>query len=96
MNEPPPRWWELRRAQNRKPATYRCPICDKRLASMSEHALIAPEGDFSKRRHAHTKCVMVARREGRLPTREEWRRAERGDRPSVWARLRAQFSRPGD
>jgi hypothetical protein len=76
----------MRRAQNRKPATYRCPICDKRLASMSEHALIAPEGDFSKRRHAHTKCVIRARAAGDLPTRDEWR-ATQPRPPSLWRRL---------
>jgi hypothetical protein len=34
--------------------------------------LITPEGDGSRRRHAHTKCVLAARTAGRLPTREEW------------------------
>jgi hypothetical protein len=34
--------------------------------------LISPEGDSSRRRHAHGKCVIRARRAGRLPTREEW------------------------
>jgi hypothetical protein len=50
--------------------------------------LIAPEGDRSKRRHAHTECVMKARREGRLPTREEWLEATRGPRLSLSDRLR--------
>jgi hypothetical protein len=59
---------------------------------MSQHALIAPEDDKSKRRHAHTECVMKARREGRLPTRDEWRKAERGPRPSFAERLRGLFS----
>ena len=30
-----PRWWELRRAQNLKPATYTCPLCSRRIQSMS-------------------------------------------------------------
>jgi hypothetical protein len=70
------RWWSVRRAQNRKPATYRCPLCRKYLPALSEHMLITPEGDTSRRRHAHTGCVLKARKEGRLPTREEWLRSE--------------------
>jgi len=46
-------WWSIRRAHNSKPATYRCPLCGYRLHAMSEHVLIAPEGDTSRRRHAH-------------------------------------------
>jgi hypothetical protein len=84
---PDARWWSLRRAHNRKPATYTCPFCGGFLASMSEHMLIAPEGDSSRRRHAHTHCTLAARRAGRLPTRDEWLRAERGDRPGLLARL---------
>ena len=34
--------------------------------------LVIPEGDSSRRRHAHTACVMAARKAGRMPTREEW------------------------
>jgi hypothetical protein len=69
---PPARWWSVRRAQNRKPATYRCPLCGNYLPALSEHMLIAPEGDSSRRRHAHAECVMRARRAGRLPSRDEW------------------------
>jgi hypothetical protein len=86
MQSSQPRWWELRRAQSRKPATYRCPFCSNQLAALSEHALIAPEGDFSKRRHAHTDCVMRARAAGELPTRDEWR-ATQPRSPSLWRRL---------
>ncbi len=78
----------MRPAQNLKASTYRCPFCGKHLASMSEHVLIAPEDDRSKRRHAHTECVIKARAEGRLPTRDEWHEAEFGPRPSFGARLR--------
>ena len=62
-------WWDMRRATNRKPATYTCPLCNKRLLAMTEHALITPEGDASRRRHAHLDCVARARAAGRLPTR---------------------------
>jgi hypothetical protein len=71
------RWWEMRPAQNLKPASYVCPLCDGMLHAGTEHALIAPEGDLSRRRHAHLDCVIDARRVGRLPTRDEWRAAER-------------------
>lgn len=83
------RWWEARRAQNRKPSTYRCPLCGELLPSLSEHILLFPEGDHSRRRHAHSACVMRAREQGRLPTREEWERAQPGWRPqpSLWQRL---------
>ena len=40
--------------------------------------LLVPDGDSSRRRHAHSSCVMAARRAGRLPTRDEWLR-ERGE-----------------
>jgi hypothetical protein len=48
--------------------------------------LIVPEGDGSRRRHAHTECVMAARRAGRLPSREEWLRTQPKG-PSVWQRV---------
>jgi hypothetical protein len=72
------RWWSLRRAQSLKPATYRCPICGEFLHAMSEHALIAPEGHSDRRRHAHTECVVAARRAGRLQTYDEWLEGEAG------------------
>ncbi|HZU39775.1 MAG TPA: hypothetical protein VE992_01915 [Solirubrobacteraceae bacterium] len=81
----PAAWWEIRRAQNRKPATYRCPLCGAQLPALSEHMLMFPEGRRDRRRHAHTECVLEARRAGRLPTREEWRRAQPGS-VSVWRR----------
>ena len=80
----------MRRAQNRKPATYRCPLCGNHLPALSEHMLITPEGDASRRRHAHTACVMKARRDGRLPTREEWLKTQPRP-PSLWQRLRARL-----
>jgi hypothetical protein len=85
---PEPRWWDVRRAQNRKPATYRCPLCGQHLPALSEHMLIVPEGDPARRRHAHAACVLKARRAGRLPTRDEWRRMQ-PQPPGVWSRLRA-------
>jgi hypothetical protein len=66
---PAARWWTMRRAHSNKPATYTCPLCGRYLAAMSEHALIAPEGDMERRRHAHLQCVAAAR----LPTYDDWR-----------------------
>lgn len=82
----------MRRAQNRKPATYRCPLCGKHLPALSEHMLLYPEGRSAGRRHAHSECVMAARKAGRLPTREEWLRTQPRP-PSVWSRARARLSR---
>ena len=90
MQEEPVRWWSMRPAQNLKPATYRCPLCGKHLPALSEHVLIAPEGDTSRRRHAHTACVMRARKAGRLPSKEEWRSTQ-PRRPSAWSRLHARL-----
>ena len=86
-------WWELRRATNRKPATYTCPLCGKRLLAMTEHALIVPEGDASRRRHAHLACVAEARARGELPTRSEWKRAQRPERASLGERVRRALGR---
>ena len=86
-----PRWWELRRAQNLKPATYTCPLCGRRLSSMSDHVLLFPEGDHSQRRHAHTECVRRAREAGRLPSRDEWRRSQPRP-PGFLTRLRSRIS----
>jgi len=86
-------WWDMRRATNRKPATYTCPLCGKRLLAMTEHALITPEGDASRRRHAHLECVAAARRAGNLPTRSEWQRAQRGPPEPLGARLRRALRR---
>ncbi|HET7507418.1 MAG TPA: hypothetical protein VFJ53_03580 [Solirubrobacterales bacterium] len=93
-----PRWWAMRPAQNLKPATYRCPLCGEHLPALSEHVLIWPEGDKSRRRHAHTECVLRARKAGRLPTEDEWRADRRGERSSpripgtgAFARLRARL-----
>jgi hypothetical protein len=86
--DPDTRWWTLRRAHSLKPATYRCPLCGEQLHAMSEHVLIAPEGDASRRRHAHTVCVEDARRTGALPTRDEWRATQ--PRSGLLARLRSR------
>jgi len=48
--------------------------------------LIAPEGDLSRRRHAHTECVLEARRRGELVLREEWLAAQPRP-PSLWLRI---------
>jgi hypothetical protein len=65
------RWYAVRRASNRKPSTYRCPLCGRHLPALSDHMLVLPEGDAARRRHAHSDCVIKARRNGRLPLREE-------------------------
>jgi len=76
----------VRRAANRKPATYRCPLCGQHLPALREHMLIAPEGDTRRRRHAHTECVLTARARGELPLREEWLRTQPRRAPR-WRRL---------
>lgn len=92
-----PEWWQIRRASNRKPATYRCPLCGGQLPALSEHMLMLPEGRSEGRRHAHTDCVMTARRQGKLPTRGEWLAAQRAhDGQTGWrARVRKRLSRGG-
>jgi hypothetical protein len=82
----PPRWWTVRRAQNLKPATYRCPFCDGLLPALSEHVLLMPEGDARRRRHAHTACALAERQAGRLPARDEWQRTQPA-RPGALRRL---------
>lgn len=76
----------MRPAQSSKPATYKCPFCGQRLHAMSAHTLIAPEGDAERRRHAHTECVLRARKAGRLPTYDDWR-ATQPRKPGLLARL---------
>jgi hypothetical protein len=82
------RWYAVRPASNRKPATYRCPLCGRHLAALSEHMLVVPEGDARHRRHAHTACVMRARRAGRLPLREEAEPPRPGPLARLWRRAR--------
>jgi hypothetical protein len=81
------RWYAVRPATNRKPATYRCPLCGGQLPALSAHMLVLPENDPSRRRHAHSACVMKARRTGRLPLRED----VEPRRPGVLARLLGRF-----
>lgn len=83
------RWYSVRPAANRKPATYRCPLCGRHLPALSDHLLVYPEGDHARRRHAHSDCVMRARRAGRLPLREEVEPPP----PGLLARLRARLRR---
>ena len=80
------RWWTVRRAQNLKPATYRCPFCGGHLPALSEHVLVMPEGDPARRRHAHTACALAERKAGRLPDRDEWRRTQPRE-PGLLSRL---------
>ena len=60
----PAEWYAVRRAQSLRPVTYRCPLCGYRLHAMSAHVLVLPEGDVSRRRHAHLECVRAARLPG--------------------------------
>jgi hypothetical protein len=53
---------------------------------MSDHVLIAPEGDGERRRHVHIECVLAARKAGRLPSLDEWRGTQ-PRRPGVLNRL---------
>jgi hypothetical protein len=52
---------------------------------MSEHVLIAPEGDAERRRHAHVQCVAAARKAGTFKTYDDWR-ATQPRRPSFLRR----------
>jgi hypothetical protein len=81
-----PRWWTARRAQSTKALTYRCPFCGEQLHALSEHVVIAPEGDAERRRHAHTDCVAAAYRAGRFVTYDAWA-AGQPRRPGLVARL---------
>jgi len=76
-------WYAVRPAASTKPATYRCPLCRRHLPALSAHMLVLPNGDPTRRRHAHTACVMKARKAGRLPLREE----VEPRRPGWFARL---------
>jgi hypothetical protein len=57
--------------------------------------LITPEGDSARRRHAHSACVLNARKAGRLPTREEWEATQpKPPRPpGTFTRLRQALTR---
>jgi hypothetical protein len=77
------RWYAVRPAANRKPSTYRCPLCGRYLPALSAHMLVVPEGRSERRRHAHTECVTRARKAGRLPLRED----VEPRRPGLLARL---------
>jgi hypothetical protein len=83
---PQARWWAVRPARNLKGASYTCPFCRAQLHGMSYHALIAPEGDTARRRHAHTACVQRARERGILPSYDDWR-ATQPRRPGLVRRL---------
>lgn len=71
-----PAWWSVRPAHSNKPATYACPLCNERLHAMSEHLVIAPEGDVERRRHAHVDCVVAARKAGSFKTYDDWRETQ--------------------
>ena len=48
-----------------------CPFCDELLHAMSDHLVIAPEGNADRRRHAHTECVLAARSAGTFRTYDD-------------------------
>lgn len=75
---PDARWWTLRRAQSFQPKSYTCPLCGKQLHAMTDHVLVAPEGDVERRRHAHPQCVREARAAGRILTQDEWKARQGG------------------
>ena len=58
-------WYSIRPVRSMQPKTYRCPLCGYQLHAMSDHVLIAPEGDTTRRRHAHLECVEAANLPGR-------------------------------
>jgi hypothetical protein len=87
------RWYTVRPAGSTKPATYRCPLCHQLLPALSEHLLVMPEGDPSRRRHAHADCVLRARRAGRLPLRDD---EVEPPRPGVLARIARRLWRGSD
>jgi hypothetical protein len=43
---------------------------------MSDHVVVAPEGNVERRRHAHAECVAAAHERGAFTTYEEWRRMQ--------------------
>jgi hypothetical protein len=43
-------------------------------------------GVTRRRRHAHTDCVLAARKRGQLVLKDEWQRAQ-PRAPSLWRRL---------
>ena len=81
----------MRRAHSRRPSTYRCPFCGRQLHAMSDHVVVAPEGDVSRRRHAHAECVARAHAAGRLPTYDDWRKTQPRP-PGLLARLRRRVA----
>jgi hypothetical protein len=91
MTASKPRYWTLRRAHSKRPATYRCPFCGGHLHAMSEHVVIAPEGDVDRRRHAHLECVQRERAAGRFPLYDDVKSGESGR--GVLRRLREYVRR---
>jgi hypothetical protein len=45
---------------------------------MSEHVVVAPDGDVDRRRHAHLECVRAEREAGRFPLYEDVKSDEGG------------------
>ena len=77
------RWYAIRRAgrRSRRRTAARCAAATCRRSAST--CSWCPRATRSRRRHAHTKCVMRARKAGRLPLREE----VEPRRPGIFARL---------
>jgi hypothetical protein len=56
--------------------------------------LMYPEGRSDGRRHAHSDCVLAARKQGRLPTKEEWQRTQ-PRAPGLWTRVKQRLEGGG-
>ena len=67
------RWWTVAAGAEPQARDLPLPFCGRHLPALSEHVLIMPEGDATRRRHAHTACALAERRAGRLPDRDEYR-----------------------
>jgi hypothetical protein len=61
---------------------------------MSDHVVIAPEGDADRRRHAHVECVAGARERGTFLTYDDWRAAQPRT-PGLLSRMLARFGSRG-
>lgn len=85
---PDARWWTARRSRSLKARSYTCPLCGTQLHAMTDHVLIAPEGDLERRRHAHPACVQAERARGGLLLKDEWEaRSGAGPRRGLLGRL---------
>ena len=52
----------------------RVPVVRRDAARDERARADRPEGDLSRRRHAHMECVLAARKRGELPTEDEFKK----------------------